>query len=582
MTQQTIMHAPRIVDLGDGLTLDMDAAYHVLVQGSSRAGKTNTMRVIIETAAFLGYHIIIVDPEGEYASLREVIPELIIIGGLDADITLTPENAAELTRRIYKLRSPVVFDVSEHEPEVDQPAIVAEIHRAINKAPKTEWHDLLLVDDELQRFSQKDKSIETKDMRKARREIALTASAGLKRGHHLIAGTQRVASLDNSVVGLCNAKLIGRSDADTDIKRTVDQIGLRGPAREDAIAKLDSLRHGQFYARGIAFNHDGVRLVQIKHAKTENPGRGASRRSVPPPRGDVLSLLAEPDTTSSEDVVAPTTDREPPESVRVLVARAEAAEREAAGSAREIKALRALVAERELTLSQIAALAANARPASEGPPIPPSQLEDELGSSPAPHTPAKKVGLSPTAKLRSEKRAARHTVEDDIGEVAAQFGLRRGARRMLASLASFHPEPLNRDQLSFVSTVRRSGTFDAYLADLRKADLVTEQNDGLRLSPAALASLNLKRSPKKSFDELIALWREDLRAGARRMLDVLLMADRPMTRDDLARLSSVDRSGTFDAYLGDLRRTKLVRADRDVVGLNDAMLVGRKRTRRSA
>ena len=60
-------------------------------------------------------------------------------------------------------------------------------------------------------------------------------------------------------------------------------------------------------------------------------------------------------------------------------------------------------------------------------------------------------------------------------------------------------------------------------------------------------------------EEVLAVWEPKLRHGARRILRVLVEnKGRPVSLDELAAASGMNRSGTFSTYLSDLRTARLI------------------------
>ena len=142
--------------------------------------------------------------------------------------------------------------------------------------------------------------------------------------------------------------------------------------------------------------------------------------------------------------------------------------------------------------------------------------------------------------------------------------LRKGERAMLQALARLD-RPLTRTQLgTLAGFVPGGGTFGTYLGVLKRHGFIEEQHGGLTITPAGLAELgDTAPSRPQTTAELLDLWRNRLRAGERRMLDVLVDAyPGEMTREDLGgRTGFTVSGGTFSTYLGVLRRNGLIEVD---------------------
>ncbi|MCL4296187.1 MAG: DUF87 domain-containing protein [Anaerolineae bacterium] len=140
--------------------------------------------------------------------------------------------------------------------------------------------------------------------------------------------------------------------------------------------------------------------------------------------------------------------------------------------------------------------------------------------------------------------------------------LRAGERRMLETLARRFPLRLTRTQLGALAGFTPSGgTFGAYFATLKRAGLLEETSGEVVITQAGLDYLgHLAPPPPQTTEEIIAMWREALRAGERRMLDELVAVYPAwLSREELgARTGFTVSGGTFGAYLGTLRRNGLV------------------------
>lgn len=163
----------------------------------------------------------------------------------------------------------------------------------------------------------------------------------------------------------------------------------------------------------------------------------------------------------------------------------------------------------------------------------------------------------PTPTLRTTSTPAVRPV------VRGSVVLRKGARRMLDALARRHPVPTTAPQVAqLAGLARKGGTFGTYLSDLRRAGYIAEQGDLLELTEAGWAAIGQAPgvlSPQTT-DEVLALYRGVLRAGARRMIDALMACyPEAISRDDLGAQAEVALTGgTFGTYLSDLRRAGLV------------------------
>lgn len=177
----------------------------------------------------------------------------------------------------------------------------------------------------------------------------------------------------------------------------------------------------------------------------------------------------------------------------------------------------------------------------------------------------------------SGQRVPRALTED----VGAGPQLKKGARSMLQALASMYPRGLSRTQIATLSGLApASGTFASYMSALRTTDLISD-DDGTdyHLTDAGRAYVAAgggpPRTPRTTTD-LVTIWSSKLKAGARRMLDVLVAAyPNAISRDELAQQSNIAASsGTFASYLSSLRSNGLVESSRGGLCASEGLFFG--------
>lgn len=189
---------------------------------------------------------------------------------------------------------------------------------------------------------------------------------------------------------------------------------------------------------------------------------------------------------------------------------------------------------------------------------------------------AAKVKKAPAAaKNRSPKRTS------------AQAPVKRAYTRKTTADASASPAsaeagvPTCRALVPAVScTVRfspKGGTFNTYLGDLRRAAFIEERRGLVYATEAGVTSLGDKLPAKPtSHDEAMAQWRQALRAGAFKMLEAVVAAGpRGLVRQEIAdEVSMESKGGTFNTYLGDLRRNGLLAESGGRCVANDILFPG--------
>lgn len=151
----------------------------------------------------------------------------------------------------------------------------------------------------------------------------------------------------------------------------------------------------------------------------------------------------------------------------------------------------------------------------------------------------------------------------DLGSVKAQ--LRAGEQKMLQTLAQQYPMKLTRTQLGTLSHfAAKGGTFGNYLSTLKRLGLVGEINRELTVTQTGFDWLGIEPPKPQTSAERLALWRSVLRAGERKMLDVLVAVyPQWLSRQELGLKTGYEATGgTFGNYLSTLRRNDLVTVQR--------------------
>jgi hypothetical protein len=274
--------APTIsIALNDDVALDLTTLIEtrLIVQANSGGGKTYAMRRLLEQSAGLVQQIVI-DIEGSLRTLRERYEYLLLGSETDeVDFPISPGNAAALAVKLLEMRTSAIVDLNEFSTSMRQRIVRSFLDAMIN-APKSLWHDCLLVLDEAHVFSPE------RDNPESKAAVEALCSRGRIRGFCAILATQRISKLSKDALGECNNKLIGRASLDVDMKRS--NAELEFPAKSQALKKLAP---GEFYVFGPAISPQ-VQKIQIGPVTTTHPQPG-SRRSIssPPPPKSLDAVL---------------------------------------------------------------------------------------------------------------------------------------------------------------------------------------------------------------------------------------------------------------------------------------------------
>ena len=234
----------------------------MLIQANSGGGKSYAVRKFCEITHGKVQQIII-DVEGEFASLREKFDYILV--GKDGDIPINLRASELLAKRLLELNTSAIIDLYELKHQ-ERKRFVKNFLESMINSPKELWHPCLVILDECHIFSPEAKSGEAESSD----SVKDLATRGRKRGFALVACTQRLSKLSKDVAAELNTKLIGRSSLDVDMKRAAFELGFTD--KQD-ILSLRSMNKGEFYAFGPALTNEVTR-IKVDKVITTHPEAG--------------------------------------------------------------------------------------------------------------------------------------------------------------------------------------------------------------------------------------------------------------------------------------------------------------------
>jgi hypothetical protein len=272
--------------LADGgplhLILPKLVAARVLVTATSGGGKSYAIRKLLEVTANLVGPQIVIDPEGEFYTLRDRFEHLLVgrPAGRAGDIPASVKTAALLARELMTTGASAVIDLSEMD-EDEQREYVREFATALVGLPRALWRPALVVIDEAQIFIAEG----------AKDDVAIAVrrlmTRGRKRGIATVLGTQRVSAIDKTAVAQCANVLIGQNTLDIDADRCAKALGMRAADARDVLADLEP---GEFFARGPALTRK-VTKCKIGLVATRHPEPGEAMPTPPPAPATMTALI---------------------------------------------------------------------------------------------------------------------------------------------------------------------------------------------------------------------------------------------------------------------------------------------------
>lgn len=270
---------------GKDVRIDLDVLLRtrMLLQANSGKGKSWLLRRLAEQL-FGKVQVIIIDPEGEFATLREKFDYVLV--GKGGETAAHPRIAGLTAQRLLELRACAVCDLYEMKPS-ERHAYVKNFLEALIDAPKTLWHPLVVIVDEAHVYCPEKGAGESE----ASEAMIGMATRGRKRGYCLIAATQRLGKFRKDAASELLNVGIGGTFIDIDRKRAADALGVYGQEVHPFFDEIRMLEKGNFYFLGPAISTERV-LVSIGLIQTTHPEAGSSRHAgEPPPTPEKIKAL---------------------------------------------------------------------------------------------------------------------------------------------------------------------------------------------------------------------------------------------------------------------------------------------------
>lgn len=255
----------------------------LLVTASSGGGKSETLRRILEEAC---EHVqcIVIDPEGEFSTLREKKPFVLV--GEGGETTADVRTAALVATRLLELNVSAVCDLYEMRVQ-DRHEWVKRFLDAMVHAPKALWHPVIVVIDESHTFCPERGYSESV----ASQSIIDLANLGRKRGFCPVLATQRLSKLNKNAVEPLQNYLIGRTTFDDQARAaSVFKIAPGASTRQFSL-ELERLAAGQFIARGRAIVGPDMANVQVIRGATRPPATGTAMAGLVTPTPERIKSL---------------------------------------------------------------------------------------------------------------------------------------------------------------------------------------------------------------------------------------------------------------------------------------------------
>lgn len=265
-------------------SMDLEALLRtrLLVQANSGGGKSWLLRRLAERL-FGHVQVAILDPEGEFSSLRERFG--FVLAGPGGETPADPRSAELLARRLLELKASAVCDLYEL-PKHDRHRWVRTFCEALIDAPKGLWRPLVVIVDEAHVYCPEKGAGESE----ASSAMIDLATRGRKRGLCAVFATQRLGKLRKDAAAELTNVLVGRTWMDVDRDRAADMLDVPRACREAFSAEIRSLAPGHFYAMGPALCTQRA-LVTVGPVITTHASIGPRHAASAPPTPEAVRAL---------------------------------------------------------------------------------------------------------------------------------------------------------------------------------------------------------------------------------------------------------------------------------------------------
>jgi DNA helicase HerA-like ATPase len=205
---------------GKNVSLDLDKllSTRLLVQANSGKGKSHLLRRIAEQL-FGKVQVIIIDPEGEFATLREKYGYVLV--GKGGETPADPRSAGLVAHKLLELRASAVCDLYEMKPQARHEWVKKFLDAMID-APKSLWHPCVVIADEAHVFCPEKGAGESE----ASDAMIGLATRGRKRGFACIFATQRLGKLRKDAAAELLNIMVGGTFIDVDRLGSLRSAGM--------------------------------------------------------------------------------------------------------------------------------------------------------------------------------------------------------------------------------------------------------------------------------------------------------------------------------------------------------------------
>lgn len=545
---------------------------------NSGGGKSWMLRKIVEQVGER-IPIIVLDPEGEFASLREKLD--MVLCGTEGEVEAHPKSAKLLCRKLIELRVSAVVDLYDLKL-ADRRKFVREFLDALINLPRKLWGSTLIVLDEAHKFCPEKGSAESTDA------VIGLMSQGRKRGFGGMLVTQRLSKLHKDAVGECNTVLLGRCTQDVDLKRQGDLLG-KTTAKERLVFR--SLQPGEFFGYGPAFEDGGILRFRTGAVETTHPDSRTRHKLKPPkPSKKIRGVLGEFEGLVEQSAKEAKTEKELRDRVGYLEHQLVTQQRKADKTTPETKTVE-VIDQGAIDRAVERAVMQHDAKWQQAVKDRDRQWQRRLGIALAS---GKNIGIGLKAMqtaIQKVEDAARHIEGIDKGapempDIEAPIsvtvsrrtktaqsptptptrsqsnGLLNTTQRKILIALSLHRDGLNTKRLGFIAGLKtRGGGYNGAMRTLRENVYIEGNGSPWKITDAGLDALGGDAIDiPDTFEDRVEFWKGRLSGTAGSILQVFMDAHpRKLTNEDIGAITGrATRGGGYNGAMRELRDNFLI------------------------
>jgi hypothetical protein len=568
------------------ISMDVDVMLttRLLVTADSGGGKTVLLKRLCEQ---MSGHIpvIVIDPEGEFAPLREKFDFVLV--GPGGEIPADPRSASLVAQTLLKLRTSAICDIYEM-PESVRHQFVKNFCDGLINSPKNLWHPTVIVVDEAHMFCPEKGTGESI----ASDSVKALSTRGRKRGICPIFATQRLSEFNKGASSMCLNRLVGGTFEDVNVARAVQVLSIPANEKHDFVAQIKLLEPGYFYALGRAICKERT-LFKVGAITTPHGKEAQKYAAVPPPPPEeiakLIPKLADLPKTAEEKAK---TEAELRKEIRELKAQMRipitltsvpSSRTNSETSAAKLGELNLALRASKQTIATIHADAkafrsrtsrllkdltalAHAAAAWVDKPLPTIETNTKISGAEIQKGEAfKERSREPFERGATERVRPHHRPpENHHGDETTNGDLPRPIARILSALAEFQAigvEDAARSMVaSWLGVKATTGSFKNYLSELRVRGLIVDLNGGnIKLTEAGAKYVPAVDSPATTKDLLERAASVFGGTPAKILRFIHSRYPEPVSREEIGEyVGNSPTTGSFKNYLSELRVAKMI------------------------